>query len=303
MKVVNITGDSVALTEVKDLKGLVIPEGSFVWLDLRAKSEKELDGFKKRFNIHRLAIEDCLDSRQRPKVEIFEGYVLAIIKAVEFTTRVETHHLAVFIGEDYVATISNGKVPFLEELRERLLREDGKNVSGGPDFLAYLVFDKIVDSYFPILDRVEDDIELLEANILSKTSQKTVDRIFKVRRNLLLFRKAIWPARDVFSVLSRGGVPCMKEKNKVYYRDIYDHVVLSIDLVETYHDMVNGAMEAYMSSISNAMNEVIKVLTVIASLMLVPMLITGIYGMNFKLIPDPEWEYSFLFSIFLILFT
>jgi len=298
-----IKENSVVLTKSKDIEGLKIPKESFVWLDIRAKSEKDLAGFKKQFGIHKLAIEDCIDYKQRPKVEIFEDYILVIIKAIEFTTKVESHHLAVIIGKNYVATISNNGHALLKELQKRLANEKGKKFARGPDFLAYLILDKIVDSYFPVLDRIEDDIEAVEAKILTKTSQKTVNAIFKARRNLLLFRKSVWPTRDVFSVLCRGGTPNITDKTRVYYRDVYDHIVLSLDLIETYHEMANEAMEAYMSSISNAMNEVIKVLTVIASLMLVPMLITGIYGMNFKLLPASEWEYSFLFSIFLILFT
>ena len=299
--IATIKDNSVVSTKAKDIKELKIPKGSFVWIDVKAKKEKDLAGFKKRFGIHKLVIEDCVDYKQRPKVEIFDDYILVIIKAIEFTTKVGSHHLAVIIGKEYVATISSNGHPFLKELQDKLSKEKGKKFARGPDFLAYLILDKIVDSYFPVLDRIEDDIEAVEAKILTKTSQKTVNAIFRTRRNLLLFRKSVWPTRDVFSVLSRGGTPNITEKTRIYYRDVYDHVVLSIDLIETYHEMTNEAMEAYMSSISNAMNEVIKVLTILASFMLGPMLITGIYGMNFELIPSGAWEHSFLFSILLIL--
>jgi magnesium transporter len=168
--------------------------------------------------------------------------------------------------------------------------------------------DRIVDSYFPILDGIEDELEAVEKLIVREPTKKTIaNRLFRTKRELLSFRKATWPARDVFSMLSKGQLPNFSKKNQIYYRDIYDHVVLVIDLVETYRDLTSGIMETYLSTISNNMNEVMKVLTVIATIFIPLTFVTGLYGMNFRPeasslnMPELNWEWGYPFSLALML--
>lgn len=298
-EIARVKKDKVFIEKAKSLDKL--KPSDCVWIHINAKQEKELEEIRKKFDFHKLAIEDAVGRQQRPKIEIFDDYLLIIVKDLEFKERIVVNQLAIFLGKDYLVTVSNKKLDEIEKVRESL----GKNNNGKAltaDKIAYRILDRIVDSYFPILDGIEDVIEAVEKKIVRKPNDKSIsENIFKSKRMLLNVRKATWPTRDVFSALSKGDLPLISSKNRVYFRDVYDHTVLVIDLVETYRELVSGILETHLSSISNSMNEVMKVLTVIATIFIPLTFITGLYGMNFKVMPELFWEYGYLFSLILML--
>lgn len=296
-QIAQVREGKVTLDEASSLDKVKLG-GGLVWVHRVARTEKELADIKKLFGFHKLAIEDCVDRQQRPKVEIFEDYVLIIVKELELKGSVVVNQLGLFIGENYLVTVSSNELAEIKYVMEELGKGDGIK----PDFLAYRILDRIVDTYFPVLDGVEDEIEAVESGIIKKPNDKKIaERIFKIRRELLSLRKATWPAREVFSSLSKGGLPFVSKKSLIYYRDIYDHVIIVIDLVETYRDLVSGVLETHLSSISNSLNEVMKVLTVIATIFIPLTFITGLYGMNFLNMPEIRWEYGYAFALLLML--
>ncbi len=298
-RIVRAGKNGVEVEDAKSLKGLK-PGKETVWVDMTAKTQEELAEVKELFGFHQLALEDCVDRQQRPKIDIFEDHLLVILKDLELRGRLVTNQLSLFIGKNYLVTVSNKRLEEVGAVVNRLRKNPNRHRT--PDFLAYRVLDRIVDSYFPILDGIEDEIEEVERRILQEPNDRGVaERIFKSKRRLIKVRKAVWPAREVFSTLSRGDLPHIAKGSRKYYRDVYDHVVLVIDLVETYRDLVSGILETHLSAISNSMNEVMKVLTVIATIFIPLTFITGLYGMNFRIMPEIGWEYGYPFALLLML--
>ncbi len=303
-KILKITKDGVRFEEKKNL-GNLDRQGGLVWISTTARKEADLDELKKIFGFHQLAMEDCTDRQQRPKVDVFEDYLLVIVKQLELNGGVVVNHLGLLIGKDYLITISNKELPEIADVMNTLKTSGEKLIA--PDILAHRILDHIVDFYFPVLDKIEDEIEVVEEEIMEKPNNKAIATdIFRTKRQLLSIRKAIWPIRDVFSMLSKGDLPQMSSESQIYYRDIYDHIVLVIDLVETYRDLVSSVLETYLSAISNAMNEVMKVLTVIATIFMPLTFIAGLYGMNFQNggalnMPETYWDYGYPFVLILCL--
>ena len=304
-QVSQISKGKIKTEERQDLRGLRKSEG-VAWVHINAKTEAELEEIIDVFGFHRLAIEDCVDRQQRPKVEEYGDCTLVIVKDFELNSNLVVNQLALFVCPNALVTVSNIELEEVTKVRGNL----GKWKPGvlKPDFIAYRILDRIVDSYFPIIDGIEDDIEAVENLIVRKPTSKSISsRIFKVKRHLLGFRKAVWPMRDVFSMLSKSDIPSFSKKNRIYYRDIYDHVILVIDLVETYRDLTSGIQETYLSTISNNMNEVMKVLTVIATIFIPLTFITGLYGMNFRPdasplnMPELNWYFGYPFALIMML--
>ena len=298
-EIIRVKKDSVSVESADSLDKLKLGEDT-VWVNTTAKSEKDLDELKEFFGFHQLAIEDCVDQQQRSKIDIFEDYLLVIVKDLELKDKLVVNQLGIFIGNNYLVTISNKRLDGVEAAVAMLQKSPNKHRT--PDFLAYRILDKMVDSYFPILDGIEDEIEAMERRILRNPNDKSVaEKIFRAKKELLMLRKATWPAREVFSSLSKGELPNISKSSRIYYRDIYDRIVLVIDLVETYRGLVGGILETHLSAISNSMNEVMKVLTVIATIFIPLTFITGLYGMNFRFMPEIGWEYGYAFALGLML--
>jgi len=279
-----------------------IPKKGMVWVNVIAKEYAELEELEKKFGFHRLILEDALSPTQRAKVEIFEEYFVVITKTLgrkQSNGNPSAEQFTLLVGKNFLVTISRKRFDFVDEVREK--SNIMKLKISHPDFLAYMLLDKIVDGYFPILEEIEDEIELVEKKILSKAGEKTLKDIFRLKKRLLIFRKSVWPARDVFATLSRGGLPNMKKSDQIFYRDIYDHMIVIMDLTETYHDLISSALETYLSSVSNRMNEVMKVLTVVATIFIPLTFITGLYGMNFQWIPEMHSGFGQQYGYFLAL--
>jgi magnesium transporter len=250
-RIAHINGKKAEIEETESIDKLKIRKDEFVWVDVRAKSMVDLQALKKRFKLHKLAIEDCVAPQERAKLEKFPGYKLILIKAASFEKKLEVRRLSIFVGKEFILTISKKDHDFVKKAMDELTEKGAELSDKSPDSLAYLLIDRVVDMYFPVLESIESEIESIETKILGSADKNTLKKIFKVKKDLLTFRKSVWPVREMASALARDPHYSNKELGP-YYRDINDHVVLIMDLVESYRDMLSNAMESYLSSVSNS---------------------------------------------------
>ena len=251
------------------------------------------------FGIHPLAVEDVRNN-VRPKTEEFDGYTFVLLKAATLTKgdrtfdeEVRDDPVGVFVGSDWVVTLSTAPVPAVDRVWDAVARGDERLLQRGPDFTAYRVLDVVVDGYFELLDGIETAIETIEEEVLVSTDIDTLERINGVRRDLLSFRKVAWPAREAVGVLARGDPEQVAPETEKYFRDVYDHLVQVVDLTETYRDLTSSARDIYLNTLSQSTNEVMKRLTVIAVVFLPLTFIAGLFGMNFETMPELAWPYAY----------
>lgn len=255
-----------------------------------------------RFGIHRLALEDVLSTSQRPKVEDYEGHSLIVLQMLFFDPETESltsEQVSLILGSTYVFSFQEREGDVFEPVRQRLRAGKGKLRTMGADYLAYALIDAIVDSYFKILEDVGDRIEELEEQVFDEPQIEILHRVHRLRRETLVLRRAIWPLREALGLMYRGEVETITEPTQVFFRDVYDHSVQVIDAVETLREVLAGAMDLYMSGVSNRMNEVMKVLTVISTIFIPLSFFAGLYGMNFAYMPElgVRWAYPALLVV------
>lgn len=249
--------------------------------------------------LHPLALEDVLNTHQRSKVEQYGDHLFIVARLVEGGANFDTDQLGMFLGQRFVLTFQHLAGDCLDPLRERIRAGRGIVRSSGPDYLAYAVLDGVVDSYFPILETFGEEIETLETAIINREDGNVISRIHDVKSKLLVLRRAIWPLREALHVLVRDPIPLIREDTRIYLRDCSDHTFQIIDLLETYRELASDLMELYHSSISNRMNEVMQVLTVIATIFIPLTFIVGVYGMNFDTqaspwnMPELKWYWGY----------
>jgi magnesium transporter len=255
------------------------------------------------FGLHVLALEDVLNTHQRSKVEQYGDHLFIVARMLEGGTKLEDDQLGMFLGKRYVVTFQHRAGDCLDPLRESIRRGRGVIRTSGPDYLAYAVLDGVVDSYFPILEEFGEQIETLEASIIEGATSHIISQIHAVKSKLLTIRRAIWPLREALHVLVRDPIPLIQEGTRVYLRDCADHTFQIIDLVETYRELTSDLMELYHSSLSNRTNEVMRVLTVIATIFIPLTFIVGVYGMNFDHMPELRWRYGYamVWAVMLVL--
>jgi magnesium transporter len=272
-------------SEVRDISS---PQGikeflgkySVTWLDCTNASVAEIAEIGEIFGFHRLCLEDCSKFPQRPKVNDYGDYFYMVIREIEYHKDVHSHQISMFVGKNYVVTVREKQDKLLDSLFERIAQKSPRLQDKGSDYLCYAISDQVIEGYAPILDIIEDEIEAIEKEILGTTSKETLRRIFKLKKDLLLLRKIIIPTREMLIYFEREDLPNMSDKSRIYFRDVYDNIVGSMELIDTYREITSGVIESYLSTLSNNINSVVKVLTVLASLALIPTLIASIYGMN-----------------------
>ena len=276
-------------TERYDDIDTAIAAAGETWVHASDVEPSELRTLRERFGIHKLSVEDVLHEQTRPKTEEYDTHTFVLMKTarlsqrddVEFKKEVRTTPVGFFIGEDWLVTVSTADLNIADETRLRVTGTEQRLLARGPDFVAYRIMDAIVDGYFDLLDEIEDDIEGIEERILAETDPNLLELINDVRRDLLAFRKLAWPSREAIGYLSRGDAPQISERNEKYFRDVYDHLVQTVDLVETYRDLMAGSRDIYLNTVSQSTNEVMKTLTVVATIFIPLTFVVGVYGMNF----------------------
>lgn len=257
------------------------------------------------FGLHPLIQEDILNTSQRAKIEEYPDqvfFVLRMMNLMEDTGELNVEQVSIVLYEDSVVSFQEDDFPIFEPVLHRLRNNAPRLRKEGPDYLAYALLDTVVDHYFKVMEKFGDEIEALEDHILSDSADHIPEQIHALRRKVLYFRKAIWPLRDSLNSLLREESPLINEENKIYFRDVHDHLVQIIDGIENYRDMILGMLDMYMSQVSNKMNEVMKVLTIIATIFIPLTFLAGIYGMNFEYMPElsVKWAYPAVWAIMIV---
>jgi magnesium transporter len=263
------------------------------WINIDGLKDKaKLEKICKHFNLHPLVIEDILHTEQRPKVEDYDDYLYIVVRMLDFDEKknhIKSEQISVVLGPACVISFQERDGDTFTAVRERIRKDKGKVRRMGPDFLAYSLLDTIVDRYFVILERLGERIESMEEAMIRSPSPKILHQIHRLKRELVTLRKSVWPLREVVNALereTRSKSPLIKKGMQFYLRDLYDHTIQVIDTVETYRDVSSGMLDIYLSSVSNRMNEIMKVLTVIGTIFIPLTFVTGWYGMNFLFMPE-----------------
>lgn len=247
------------------------------------------------FGLHPLVLEDIMNTDQRPKMEDFGDYVYLVMKMLSINGQGEiaAEQVSLILGKNFVLSFREQKSDMFEPIVERIKSGKGFIRKAGADYLAYALLDAVVDHYFVVLEKREEEIDALEEEVVINATPNTLQRIHKLRRELIFLRKAILPFRSVIGALERGESPFFEQTSRIYLRDIYDHTIHIIDTLETFRDLATGLLDIYLSSVSNRMNSVMRVLTVIATIFMPLTFLAGVYGMNFKHMPELEWTWGY----------
>jgi magnesium transporter len=255
-----------------------------------------LERFGECFGLHRLVMEDIMNTDQRPKLEDYGEYLYIVLKMLLAgkNGEIQTEQVSIVLGGTFVLSFQEGvEGDVFNIIRDRIRTGKGRLRKTGPDYLAYSLTDAIVDNYFVILEKLGDRIESLETELIENPGQKTVHKIYQLKRELIFLHNAVWPLREVVSALGKHESSLVSETTVPYIRDVYDHVIHVIDSIDIYREMISGMLDMYLSSVSNRLNEVMKVLTVIATIFMPLTFVAGLYGMNFKNMPELDWRYGY----------
>jgi magnesium transporter len=268
------------------------------WINVDGVSEVEvLQHFGSCYGIHPLVLEDILTTDQRPKAEDYGDYLYVVLKMISFDAtagEITSEQVSIVLGENYLISFQEGlDGDVFEPVRVRLKNEKSRLRTCGPDFLLHALMDLIVDNYFLVLEKLAERIEGIEDELIDNPTTETVQSIYRMKREMLFLHKAVWPLREVVSSLQRRDSQLIQEGALIYLRDLYDHTIQVLDTLETMRDMLSGMLDIYLSSISNRLNEVMKVLTIIATIFMPLSFIVGLYGMNFKNMPEYDWRFGY----------
>ncbi|HEX2735167.1 MAG TPA: magnesium/cobalt transporter CorA [Polyangiaceae bacterium] len=271
-------------------------EGQRRWIDLLDPTAEDLELLRVRFGFHPLALEDCAHLDQRPKLEEFGDHTFLVTQGFGCTSErvrdLQLFELHAFLGQNYLVTVHTGEIPAVSRLWSRGCSAQSP-LERGPDFLYYLIADALVDEGFPILDRIGDEIEELENEVLLRPQRDDFARIFELKRVLVQMRKVLTPQRDMIAMLARRGDARVSDRTALYFRDIFDHLVRLSESIEANRDLLGNSVDAYLSSVSNRTNEVMKYLTVLSAVFLPLSFIVGFFGQNFDDLPGFNgWSHS-----------
>jgi magnesium transporter len=267
------------------------------WINIDGIHQVEvIEQVGKYFNIHPLVLEDILDTAQRPKVEDYGDYCFVVLKMLSYDEtkgEISAQQVSLIFGPAFVMSFEEAENGFFAPVRERIRSGKGQARTSGPDYLAYALIDAIVDHYFAILERLGDRVEYLEEDLVADPSPETLREIQHLKRSLIALRRSIWPVREVVAGLQRGETRLIQPATLVYLRDVYDHTIQIIETIETTRDVVSGMLDIYLSSVSNKLNAIMKVLTMIATIFIPLTFIVGLYGMNFHYMPELSWRWGY----------
>lgn len=278
---------------------------TITWINIEGLHDVAfLEGLGKHFGIHALTLEDVLNCGQRPKIEDYGTYHFLVLKSLSMREgSLELEQISFILGKNYVITLQEVPGDSFEAVRQRIRRGKGLIRKAGADYLLYALVDALIDEFFPVLERFGEQVEELEDTVILNPSPDILQQVHAVKRDLLVLRRTAWPERDAISAFSREESHLISPETTVFIRDCYDHIIQVIDMIETYRDLASGLQEAYLSSLSNRMNEIMKVLTIISTIFIPLTFIAGIYGMNFDPdvspwnMPELEWYWGYPFSL------
>jgi magnesium transporter len=272
---------------------------SISWINIDGVHQVDvIEKLGAHFVLHPLLQEDVVNTHQRPKFDEFDDHLFIVLRMFflnEVENKLEGEQISFIVGANFVISFQERPGDVFEQVRERLRNGKGRIRKKGSDYLTYALIDAIVDSYYTILEGLGEHIELLQEELVSEPKREDLQIIQDLKRDMLFIRKSVWPLREVIGGLVRSESTLIKQDVLVYIRDVYDHVIQAIDTIETYRDMLSAMLDIYLSSVGNRMNEVMKVLTIIATIFIPMTFLAGVYGMNFKYMPELGWRYAYLF--------
>lgn len=274
----------------RDLNGVT-------WINIDGIHQVDIiERIGKHYGLHPLVMEDILHTDQRPKVEDYGSYMYIVLKMAwydEVESDIKLEQVSIILGQNYVISFQEAEGDTFNAVRERLGTAKGRIRSLDASYLTYALMDSIVDNYFLVLERVSEIIEVLEDKLILNPVSEILEEIHDLKKEIIYFRKSVWPLREVISGLERSESPLIADTTHVYLKDIYDHTVRIVESIETYRDIITGVMDLYLSSVSNKMNEVMKTLTIIATIFIPLTFVAGIYGMNFEYMPELRWRWGY----------
>lgn len=289
--------------EKEATNGIPSPEpGNFInWYDIKGLHDVTLiDKIGKAHELHGLVLEDILDTQQRPKFEEYENGIFITLQELVFdndSQSIQTEHIAIYAGPNFVLSFQEKDDDTFAPVRERLRNSSGRIRQRQSDYLAYALADSVVDHYFIILDQIQEVIESLEEEILYNPNNWSKSKIHQLKLQMLTLRKAIMPLREAVNWFAKSECPIVQQSTEVFTRDLYDHIVQVIDIVETYRDILNGLYDLYLSEIGYRTNNVMRVLTIISTIFMPLTFIVGVYGMNFQFMPELHWRYGYYITL------
>ena len=267
------------------------------WINVDGIHDIEnIEKIGRHFGVHSLVQEDIVHTEQRPKMEEFEDHIFVVLKMISYNeenTKTVSEQVSLILGPNYVISFQEKQGDIFNSIRERIRNFKGRIRKMGADYLAYSLLDTVVDHYFLVLEKFGDRVEELEDELVSHPQPEDLHEIHRLKREMIYLRKSVWPLREVINKLERVESSLIKDSTQIYLRDVYDHTIQIIDTVETYRDMLSGMHDTYLSSISNRMNEIMKVLTIIATIFIPLTFIAGVYGMNFQFMPELGWKWGY----------
>jgi magnesium transporter len=304
MNVIHITADRIDERPDTPLEGLLATADGVVWVDMTGPTDADVAVLRDVFHFHPLAIEDATHREQRPKIDEYGSYVFLTVHVPEANLAtggdVILDEVDIFAGSGYVVTVHAEAMPVLADALARLQRASG-TLRPFADYVLYTIIDVCVDTYFPIIDDLDDLLDGIEDRLLAHPTPDTLHQLFTSKQALVHLRRVASPLRDLFNTLTRRDLAFLRPQIQVYFLDVYDHLLRITDMIDTQRDLVAGAMDIYLSAVNNRLNENVSRLTVITAALALASFVTGLYGMNFvRLHPDVEWPYGFWFALGLI---
>ncbi len=308
ISIIDYNKDSYSISEDETIKECVKyrKKPTTTWINVSGLHDDEVMAeLSDRFGFHSLTLEDVMNTGQRVKLENFENHTLIIIKAIYFSDagdEIVEEQLSLIFGKGFVVTFQENDDDFLSPLIDRIKSNRGFIRKMGADYLAYAVIDTVVDGYYLILQRIAEKVEYLEKELVRNPDMNILNEINRLKIDTSLLYKSIWPLRAILSKFEAGDVKYISKSTAVFIRDVYDHTLQILEITQSFNEMLTGMMEIYMSSVSNKMNEIMKVLTIIATIFIPLSFIAGIYGMNFKYMPELGWKpgYFTVWGVFLL---
>lgn len=285
--------------------------GTISWINIDGVHDPNIiEAIGAHFGIHPLVLEDIMHTNQRPKMEVFEDYIYLVYRMLyqnDSDKEIQSEQVSIILTKNVVLSFQERPGDIFDPIRERIRSNKGRIRKMGADYLAYSLFDGVVDNYFVILENIGESLEEMEDQLLDDPKPETLQRIHSFKADMIFLRKSVWPLREVVNGLLRGESTLITKATGIYLRDVYDHTIQVIDTVETFRDMISGMFDIYMSSVSNKMNEVMKVLTIFASIFIPLTFVAGIYGMNFDPgispfnMPELQWYFGYPFALTIML--
>lgn len=276
------------------------------WINIDGIHDTDMiEKIGKHYNLHPLILEDILNTTQRPKFEDYDNHLFIVLKMLMPAGEkqlIQFEQVSIVVGHKFVLSFQESIGDVFEPIRDRLRNSKGRIRKMDSDYLAYALLDAVVDGCFSVLETIGDTIESMEERLAKEPTEKILRQIHSLKREMIFLRKSIWPLRELISSLQRSESGLIAQSTDVFLRDVYDHTIQVIDTVESFRDIVSGMLDLYLSSISNKMNAVMKVLTIIATIFIPLTFIAGIYGMNFKYMPELEWRWSYA-VVWLVMIT